>query len=145
MYSCHPRIRFWYSSFIHFLCYLYLHITFLWVLPQKQWFYCHPLHWQKTTVRLHIQVTLVNISCETKVSDLHDVVFSNKNVSGRQVSVNTLDKTDMFWTKENNSKKSETRKSIHVCIFYKKTNCILPWEYHVVWNGKIKYKLKGLL
>ena len=30
-------------------CHLYLHITFLWVLPQKQWFYRHPLHWQNTT------------------------------------------------------------------------------------------------
>ena len=100
-----------YSLFIHFfLRSLYLHITFLWVLPQKQWFYRHPLHWQNTTVRLHIYFTLVNISSEAKVSDLHDVVFSNKNVSGRQVSVNTLDKTNMFWKKKCKIKKSETRR-----------------------------------
>ena len=31
---------------------------------------------------------------------------------------------------------------IYVCIFYEKTKCKLPWEHHLVWNGKIKHKPK---
>ena len=33
----------------------------------------------------------------------------------------------------------------YVCIFYEKTKRKLPWEHHVVWNGKIKHKPKSLL
>lgn len=53
------------------------------------------LQFVKITVNTYIGsfpiiLRISHISCQTKVSNFHDVIFSNKNVSGSKVSMNTL-------------------------------------------------------
>ena len=67
-----------------------LHITLGGVDLIKDGFHRHPLHRQSPWGLLEVDIGLVDVSSETKVRDLDDVIVTHKYVSSGQISVDEL-------------------------------------------------------
>ena len=71
---------------------MYLHISFLSINSVKQRLGSHPLYGKQALRILDILIIFINVSCQTKVSYLHNIIIPYQNVSCSQVAMNALKK-----------------------------------------------------
>lgn len=64
-----------------------LHIALSVVDFVKKALWRHPLHWETSICRLSVVVLAVNVTRQTKISDLHDEVVADENVSRCQIAM----------------------------------------------------------